>query len=72
MVRGIKVFKTYPIPNKVTFDELQIGDIFTTDVGQWRVFDKGSATLVADKVINGNPLEHDNELIVFFDYEFEL
>lgn len=50
------------------FDELEIGAIFITATGQWKVFDKGTQTLLAHRIEQDN----NEEPTIFYDYEFPL
>ena len=59
-----------------SFEELKINDIFTTATGDWKVYDRGTHTLLAYKVSYpiydqpGNCLDIEYNLEIFFNYEF--
>jgi len=63
------VSKTYNVPYEVTFEKLQIGDLFTTATGKWIVYDKGTTTLLA---IKSGESEYHVLPTIFHNYEFTL
>ena len=55
-------------PYDKSFDEVKIGDTFTTATGEWFVYDKGTKTLQAFK-LPMKDIPVDEQLMTFFPYD---